>query len=83
MDQNSQNDVWINKSRTAWPTSILMLFFEFFEQFTIYMMHIFIFKKVLIDFEMDHDTGWFFVKQTHDPEIAKRALPATKPQKNR
>ena len=26
MDQNSQNIVLINKSRTAWPTQILMLF---------------------------------------------------------
>ena len=26
MDQNSQNVVWINNSRTAWPTLTFMLF---------------------------------------------------------
>ena len=43
MDQNSQNIVWINNSRTAWPTYILIfvfclfvcLFFKFLGQFTI------------------------------------------------
>ena len=29
MDQNSQNIVLINNSRTTWPTSILMLFLSF------------------------------------------------------
>ena len=31
MDQNSQNVVWINYSRTAWPTLILMLFWGFLD----------------------------------------------------
>ena len=34
MNQKSQNDIWINNSRTVWPTYILMLF-EFFGQFTL------------------------------------------------
>ena len=28
MDQNSQNDILINNSKTAWPTKILMPFFS-------------------------------------------------------
>ena len=31
IDQNSQNVVWANNSRTAWPTVILMLFLSFLD----------------------------------------------------
>ena len=30
MDQNSQNVVWINNSRTVWPTQIVMLYLNLF-----------------------------------------------------
>ena len=46
MDQNIQNVIWINNSRTAWPTKILMLFLV---PWTIYYkIHTLFFKKVLI-----------------------------------
>ena len=35
MDQNSQNIVLMNNSRTTWPTYMLMLSSEFLGQFTI------------------------------------------------
>ena len=48
MDQNSQNTVLINNSRTTWPSQILMPFLSSILRTIYYKMHILLFKKVLI-----------------------------------
>ena len=48
VDQNSQNIVLINNSRTTRPSQLLMLKFEFLGQFTVRC--IYYFKKVVIIF---------------------------------
>ena len=62
MDQNSQNIVLINNSKTAWPTQILMLFLSFFRQFTIKDAYIYIFLESVDNFEIDHKTCLFLVR---------------------
>ena len=54
MGQNSQNVVWINNSRTALPTEILMLFLSFLDEF-LYDAYI-IFLKCVDNFETEHKT---------------------------
>ena len=56
MDQNSQNDVLINNSRTVWPTQILMPFLSSFDK-DAYA----IFQKDDDNFEIEHKTCYFFV----------------------
>ena len=48
-DQNSQNVVWINNSRTAWPIQALLKFdviLEFSGQFTIRCINYYLFKDI-------------------------------------
>ena len=59
MDQNSQNIVLINNSRTTWPTSILMLFLSFGDNLLYFdEMHDYIIIIILnVDtFEILHET---------------------------
>ena len=54
MNQNSQNIVLINNSRTVWSTLILITSFEFFGQFTkdVYI----VIQKGVDNFETEHKT---------------------------
>ena len=54
MNQNNQNIVLINNSRTAWPTYILMLFLRSLENLLndAYI----IFQKGVNNFEIEHRT---------------------------
>ena len=54
MDQNSQNDVWINNVRTARPTFILMLFLSSLDNFTI--REVYYFSKDIDNFQKEHKT---------------------------
>ena len=58
MDQNSQNVIWINNSRTAGPTSILMLFVNSLDNLQ-FDAHI-IFQKGVDNFEIEHKTCLIF-----------------------
>ena len=53
MNQNIQNVVWINNSRTAWPTQILMLFLSSLDN--LHNAYI-IFQKGVDNFEIEHKT---------------------------
>ena len=61
MDQNSQNALWICNSRTAWPTSILMLFLSSLDNLLQDACIIFFFKKSVNDFEIEHKICYFLV----------------------
>ena len=62
MDQNSQNIVLVNDSRTALPTKILLLFFSSLDNFTIRYIYYF-FQESVDNFEMEHKTCQiFFIK---------------------
>ena len=54
MDQNSQNIVLINNSRTAWPTLILMLFLSFLDN--LLKNAYIILQKGVDNFEIEHKT---------------------------
>ena len=58
MDQNSQNVVWINNSRTVWPTEILMLFLSSLD----YKMHVLFFKKLMIILRYSTKHAYFWVE---------------------
>ena len=60
MDQNFQNVVWINNSRTAWPTETLMLILSSLGNFLkdAYI----IFLKGVDDFEIEYKTCNFGVR---------------------
>ena len=55
MNQNSQNTVSINNSRTTGHTQIFELFFEFLGQFTIRFIYHFV-QKGVDNFETEHKT---------------------------
>ena len=63
MDQNSQNVVWIDNSRTACPTYILMLFLSFLYNLLYWYIRP-IFQKVVDNFEIEHKTCSFWVEGT-------------------
>ena len=55
MDQNSENDVWINISKTTWPSLNFDTVVEFLGQFTIRCKYYF-FQKDIHNFEIEHKT---------------------------
>ena len=61
MDQNSQNIVLVNDSRTALPTKILLLFLSSLDNFTTRYIYYF-FQKSVYNFEMEHKTCQIFIK---------------------
>ena len=54
IDQNSKNVVWINNSRTAWPTLILMLFLSSLDNLLEDAYTIF--QKDVDNLEIEHKT---------------------------
>ena len=52
MDQNSQNVVWINNARTAWPTYILVLFLNSLDK--LLQDAFIIYQKGVDSFEIEH-----------------------------
>ena len=54
MNQNIQNVVWINNSRTAWPTYISMLFLSSLDN--LLLDAYIIFQKGVDDYEIKHKT---------------------------
>ena len=54
MYQKSQNVVWINNSRTAWPTKNLMLFLSSLDN--LLSDACIIFQEGLDNFEIEHKT---------------------------
>ena len=54
MDQNSQNIVLINNSRTTWPIQILMLFLSFLDN--LHLDAYIIFQKCVENFEIEYKT---------------------------
>ena len=54
MDQNSQNIVLINNSRTAWPTWSFMLFLSLLDNLLKYAY--IIFQKGIDNFEIEYKT---------------------------
>ena len=56
MDQNSQNYVLFNNSRTAWPTYILVLFLSSLDSLLLVYDAYVIFQKGVDNFEIEHKT---------------------------
>ena len=57
MDQNSQNVVWINNSRNAWPTCILMLILSFLDN--LLLDAYIIYQKGVDNFDIEHKNANF------------------------
>ena len=67
MDQNSQNNVLINNSRTAWPTYILRIFLI---PWTIYYkMFILFFQKKGIDNFNNRTQNMLIFGKCHTPSV--------------
>ena len=65
MDQNSQNFVLINNSRTAWPTQIVMLFLSSLVNL---LKDAYInFLKGVDNLEIEHKTCLFLVRSIYPP----------------
>ena len=69
MDQNSQNVVWINNSRTDWPTLMLVLFLSSLDNL-LYDVYI-IFQKGVDNFEIEHKTCKFGGRRCITPPQVK------------
>ena len=70
MDESSQNNVLINNSRTAFPTSIFDVIFKFPRQFSIkciYLSFFFSSQKGVDNFEIEHKICSFLVRGAVPP----------------